>query len=68
MGFGGADSITGAKGDDVLDGGSGSDFIKGGRGDDTIQANDGEADHVDGGPGTDQAEVDPFDTVISIEG
>ena len=66
-GRGGDDSITGANGDDQLDGGPGSDFIKGGRGNDVIQANDGEADHVDGGPGDDQAAVDAFDSLFSIE-
>jgi hypothetical protein len=66
-GRGGNDSITGANGDDEIDGGSGSDFLKGGRGNDIIRAADGEADHVDGGPGQDQAAVDAFDSLFSIE-
>jgi Ca2+-binding RTX toxin-like protein len=63
----GNDFMKGGDGNDTLTGGAGTDYLDGGRGDDVIHANDGEADTVLGGPGVDQAEVDPFDSVSGVE-
>ena len=52
-------------GDDVIDGGGGEDLLIGLAGDDTITANDGIADTVNGGPGTDNCTTDGIDTVFN---
>jgi hypothetical protein len=50
-----------------IDLGSGQDRVLGGVGSDDIEAVDGEVDHVDCGPGNDQADVDPADVVLGCE-
>ena len=55
-------------GDDIIDGGLGQDLIIGFAGNDTITANDGIADTVNGGPGTDTCTTDTgIDTVFLCE-
>jgi len=72
----GDDSMHGGSGDDRLDGGdggdslngdSGSDDVLGGAGDDQITADDGYADTLDGGDGTDRGYVDSWDSWTSVE-
>ena len=64
----GNDSLAGESGDDVLTGNAGQDAMTGGAGDDSFIANDGEADTIDGGTGTDSAILDqPGDTFTSVE-
>jgi Ca2+-binding RTX toxin-like protein len=65
----GNDFMKGSAGDDDLTGGAGQDFMSGGRGTDALHAVDGEADTVDGGPGSsDSAEVDAgVDIVKRVE-
>jgi hypothetical protein len=41
--------------------------MNGGEGDDRFFNADGEADSLDGGPGTDTRQADPLDTAINIE-
>jgi uncharacterized delta-60 repeat protein len=67
-GNGGSDSLHGNGGNDFFNGGPGADRIFGGDGDDEIYARDGIADlTLDGGLGTDKAQVDPNDPRTSIE-
>jgi hypothetical protein len=54
----GADLIHGMDGSDTLVGGAGGDSIYGDNDADFIFAKDGEFDVIDGGPGTDSAQVD----------
>ncbi|HQY88628.1 MAG TPA: calcium-binding protein, partial [Tepidisphaeraceae bacterium] len=71
------DSIQGNGGDDLLDGGTGNDKLIGGlgidtyfggSGNDTISAADGLADIIDGGDGTDEADIDEgLDQTIGVE-
>ena len=78
--YAGNDTITGGSGNDVLYGGDGNDVITGGSGADTLYGEGGDDKlytrdavddaRIDGGPGTDQAQVDasPKDrNQISIE-
>ena len=59
----GDDAIDGADGNDVLHGGAGVDDVKGGGGDDDIRTQDGAADTVDCGEGTDVVTGDEADAV-----
>jgi Ca2+-binding RTX toxin-like protein len=71
-----ADTLTGSAGDDVLQGGGGDDTLTGlagvdtlrGQGDDDdLQAQDGIAETVDCGAGTDSATADATDTLTDCE-
>jgi hypothetical protein len=62
-GRGGNDCLHGARGRDRLAGGSGEDELGGGRGRDRLVADDGEADVLRCGRGTDHAIHDELDTV-----
>ena len=66
-GNGGNDSLFGGDGNDTLDGGSGADSLAGQAGNDRLLARDGVIDIVDGGAGTDSAQVDSNDKRTSIE-
>lgn len=61
------DVIAGSGGDDTIDPGGGSDTGCASSGDDTVIANDGVADVIDCGPGTDSYRADAADTLISCE-
>lgn len=72
----GADTLTGNDGPNVLDGGDGADTLTGnggvdvflaGAGDDAARAVDGNAEPVDCGPGTDNAQVDAADQPAGCE-
>jgi Ca2+-binding RTX toxin-like protein len=63
VGDAGINSLSGGGGNDTIDGGAGNDFLYGFAGNDTINANDGFADRVSCGDGTDVANVDEFDVV-----
>jgi Ca2+-binding RTX toxin-like protein len=60
------DTLFGHGGNDVLDGGGGNDLLQGREGNDRLIADDGFADTVDGGDGTDTAESDEEDELIAI--
>lgn len=63
-----ANSLFGGEGDDTLTGGAGADRLLGEAGDDTLYARDGVTDvSVDGGAGTDRAQVDGSDPLLSID-
>jgi Ca2+-binding RTX toxin-like protein len=66
-GNGGNDSLSGGDGADTLDGGGGADQLSGQGGNDRLLARDGVIDQVDGGIGTDSAQVDKGDKRVSIE-
>jgi Ca2+-binding RTX toxin-like protein len=67
-GGGGDDTLLGGDGNDVLVGGRGADRLFGALGADRLYARDGEADVVDGGPGTDRAWSDPAgDRIAGVE-
>jgi Ca2+-binding RTX toxin-like protein len=53
----GKDTLTGGIGNDTLRGGAGDDSLSGGDGDDVLYAGVGAADIVDGGAGSDTAQV-----------
>jgi Ca2+-binding RTX toxin-like protein len=61
----GNDTLYGGAGNDCIIGGLGFDCIFGQAGDDTIVANDGLADNIDGGLGTDSVLFDPGIDVLS---
>jgi Ca2+-binding RTX toxin-like protein len=64
----GSDQIFGGAGNDVIVGGPGNDQIFGGAGNDTIDAQDGEADEIDCGRGTDTVLFDvELDQVVNCE-
>jgi len=76
FGEGGNDLIVGGDGSDFLDGGSGDDQVYGQAGNDTLMgqggddrlfAHDNLRDTVNGGSGTDTADVDGLDLVSSVE-
>ena len=67
IGGSGKDTITGSKFANVLTGGLGADKLVGGSGNDTLMARDGVKDSLDGGTGTDKAQVDKTDVRVSIE-
>jgi Ca2+-binding RTX toxin-like protein len=62
FGEGNDDSLDGGAQDDRLDGGFGIDALLGNLGNDLLLARDDAADILDGGDGTDAAQVDGFDT------
>jgi Ca2+-binding RTX toxin-like protein len=73
----GADTLTGSSavnvlhgngGNDRLTGGTGRDQLYGDAGNDLLLAKDGLADVVNGGLGTDKAQVDAVDARYSVEG
>lgn len=66
-GGGGHDKIEGRAGNDVLTGGPGRDRIFAGSGNDRVLARDSGRDLLDGGAGTDDALVDPVDTLVGLE-
>jgi Ca2+-binding RTX toxin-like protein len=66
-GNGGNDTLFGGDGNDTLDGGAGADQLVGQAGNDRFYARDGVIDIVDGGSGTDSAQVDKTDKRTSIE-
>ena len=57
-GAGRGDLLQGGRGDDRLVGDSGRDRLSGGKGQDRLFARDGHVDHVNGGAGTDAAQID----------
>jgi Ca2+-binding RTX toxin-like protein len=59
--------IQATAGNNTINPGDGNDFVYAGGGDDTINANDGFADRIDCGSGTDTANVDEFDVVDGCE-
>jgi hemolysin type calcium-binding protein len=63
----GDDRVDGGDGGDSLNGDTGDDEVLGGAGDDFITADDGYADALDGGDGTDRGYVDSRDSWTSIE-
>lgn len=64
----GNDTVYGGNNNDALNGGPGADLVSGQAGDDKLFADDGEADRVYGGAGTDSATVDSsLDIVKDIE-
>jgi Ca2+-binding RTX toxin-like protein len=68
LGGPGADVLTGNKGNDTLTGGPGQDVLSGNEADDTLYTRDGEADTLDGGNGSDQAQIDTgLDQVKKVE-
>jgi Ca2+-binding RTX toxin-like protein len=68
VGSASANALFGAEGDDTLTGGPGVDRLLGEAGDDTLFARDGVADRtVDGGAGTDRADLDAVDFRGSVE-
>lgn len=67
-GRGGNDLVEGGTGGDRITGDLGRDSLNGNRGNDKFYARDGQRDSVDGGMGTDSAQVDRgLDTTTSIE-
>jgi hypothetical protein len=64
----GPNALTALGGDDVLEGGLGEDDMLGGSGDDLILANDGVADRVRCDTGTDRAEIDLKDVLLTNTG
>ena len=63
----GSTTFFGGPGADRITGGDGPDSLNGQGGDDTLYADDGAADKVLGGAGTDSADVDKDDSTDSIE-
>jgi Ca2+-binding RTX toxin-like protein len=63
----GNDSLAGGAGDDSITGGSGFDTLRGGAGNDRLFSRDGFPDIVDGGSGSDSAQVDSRELLSSIE-
>lgn len=61
------DQIMGGDGNDTLTGGTGVDSLFGEAGNDTLFGKDSIADLLDGGIGTDKAQRDAIDSVLSIE-
>ena len=68
FGTAGPNLIDAGPGNDTVDGLGGGDAINGGPGDDSFFAANGQADTLDGGAGTDSAQVDPgLDVISNIE-
>jgi Ca2+-binding RTX toxin-like protein len=63
----GSDIVTGGTGSDVIDGAPGQDTLVGGPGNDLLLARDDEVDTVDGGPGSNEAELDADDAGSNVE-
>jgi Ca2+-binding RTX toxin-like protein len=59
--------LAGGAGDDVIYGNAGRDVLVGGDGNDRLFARDGDSDTVNGGSGTDRADVDRSDVVAAVE-
>jgi len=66
-GSAGADSLFGGDGNDSLNGGSGRDTLLGENGNDRLSSRDGEVDSLNGGPGSDRAQLDISDLRAGIE-
>jgi Ca2+-binding RTX toxin-like protein len=66
-GNGGNDTLLGGDGNDTLEGGGGADSLAGQAGNDRLLARDGVIDIVDGGAGSDSAQVDSTDKKTSVE-
>jgi hypothetical protein len=64
----GNDTLAGGDGNDVLNGGLGVDDYFGQAGDDTILANDGIAERISCGTGTNRADNDPIDIIADCDG
>ena len=62
------DALSGGEGDDSLFSESGGDALDAGPGDDSIFAQNGRADTIDCGDGTDTIEVDFADDLVGCEG
>jgi hypothetical protein len=60
-----ANTLDGNGGDDTIVGGPGADTLFGGDGNDFIDSRDGQRDHVECGPGQDNATIDRIDDVSS---
>ena len=63
----GNDYVHGDAGGDTIHGGQDQDTMDGGQGQDDLYANDGYADHVDGGDDVDTCNVDNHDTYLSCQ-
>jgi Ca2+-binding RTX toxin-like protein len=65
----GNDTIYGGEGADILTGGEGFDYLYGNDGNDTLNSRDSVFDYVNGGAGSDKAQVDPatIDSQDSLE-
>ena len=63
----GGDALYGNAGNDTLISQGGVDALWGGAGNDTILAQNNTYSYIDGGPGTDTAVADRFDTVLNVE-
>jgi hypothetical protein len=63
----GRNRLTGGAGDDVIYGHAGRDTLVGGDGNDRLFARDTDVDTIDGGGGTDRADVDRFDVLTGVE-
>lgn len=63
----GADSISGGAGNDSINGGGAADTLHGDAGNDTIFSRDSVIDTIDGGPGTNKAQVDATDVQSNIK-
>jgi hypothetical protein len=63
----GNDRFTGSPFADLVFGDAGLDAISTGGSDDAVNSQDGHAETVDGGEGSDQIQPDPSDTLISCE-
>jgi uncharacterized delta-60 repeat protein len=68
IGNGGNDALFGEAGNDRLEGGAGADFFDGGVGDDSLYASDGTKETLNGGSGSDKAQKDALDVLMSVEG
>ena len=66
-GSAGTDSLSGGDGNDSLNGGSGRDTLLGENGSDRLSSRDGEVDSLNGGPGSDRAQLDVSDLRAGIE-
>jgi RTX calcium-binding nonapeptide repeat (4 copies) len=64
----GSDRLSGGAGGDTLVGDRGPDLLRAGKGDDSLLARDGQQDHVNGGPGSDEARIDAaIDHIRKVE-
>jgi len=63
----GSDIVRGGIGDDTLQGGVGADSLFGEAGADQLNSRDAFSDRVDGGDGSDTADRDALDRLISVE-
>lgn len=63
----GNDFVTAGKGNDTITGGDGFDTLLGEDGNDTFFARDGKTDSVNGGSGTNHADADAIDVLVSVQ-